>query len=221
MLLVASHVNYEQAWQVLRQSLLDAGCPLTQVVRVVAGADKEVCLVPDDAEVTIGVPYNFFEMTAVYGLHRFVDHPRLRADRYLLLHDTSVVLPDFMPKCHAFFEAMAAGDFDVYHAIKDMRLNIAALSYAFVKTHGAYYGRNGDKIMAWAAEHGAEHSFRRMVPPERVGAGEDALTFGGGERVYGSNIVRHAVRLERLGVVKFVCNDDAEVNPPWQQRDHP
>jgi hypothetical protein len=221
MLLVASHVKYEYAWQVLRRSLLDAGWPLTRVVRVVAGADQEACVVLPDAEVTIAVPFNFYEMTAVYGLHRFIDHARLRADRYLLIHDTCIVQTGFPVKCEAFFETMRTGGYDVYHGIDFMNLNIVALTYDFVKEHGARYGRDGDKHAAWNAELGGDNSFRSLVAPNKVGAGKDPFVFGGGHRVYGSDIVRHAVELPTLGVVKFVANNDADVNPPWQQRDHP
>lgn len=222
MILVASHVNYHQAWGALRQSLLDAHVPMSEVILVIAGADKEVCIMEkEDKETVIAVPYNFYEMTAIYGLHRFIDHPRLKADNYLLLHDTCAVTADFYPKYKAYLQTMKTKRLDVYHALKDMRLNIVALSYDFIKTYGHHYALDGDKPMAWDAEHGGKYSFRSFVPADKVGSDENVLSYGRGQDIYGSKLIRHPVLMETVGVIKFVANNDAEVNPPWQERHHP
>lgn len=221
MILVASHVNYQKAWAILRKTLEDAKVPMQEVIVVTAGADKEFCVVRENLETIIGVPYNFYEMTAVYGLHRFIDHPVLKSSSYLMLHDTCIVEPDFYPKYKAYLESMEEKGLDVYHAIKDMRLNIVGLSYNLIKNHGHNYALNGDKPMAWDAEHGGKYSFRSYVPTEKVGSDENVLSYGPGQDIYGSNLIRHPVRMASVGVVKFVANNDAHVNPPWQERHYP
>lgn len=222
MILVASHINYQKAWEYLRASLLKANVPMSEVILVIAGADKELCMMKHPEEETIiAVPYNFYEMTAVYGLHRFIDHPRLKADNYLLLHDTCAVTSDFYPKYKAYLQRMKERQLDVFHALKDMRLNIVALSYDFIKTYGHHYNIDGDKPMAWDAEHGGKYSFRTYVSEDKVGSDENVLSYGHGIDLYGSKLIRHPVYMETVGVIKFVANNDAHINPPWQERHYP
>lgn len=221
MILVASHVSYQKAWGALKHSLLEAQIDMSNVILVIAGAPNECCEMRKGMETIITVPYNFYEMSAVYGLHRFIDHPRLRAANYLLLHDTCVVTKDFKEKHGVFLQDMTEKGLDVYHAVKDMRVNVLGLSYDFIKMHGQNYGINGDKPAAWHAEHGGALSFRSFVPPQRVSSCGDMLSFGPGQDIYGSKLIRHPINIKCIGVIKFVANDDKDVNPPWQDRSFP
>jgi hypothetical protein len=221
MILVASHRNYKEAWESLKVSLVNAGVSLSNVIRVIAGSEEEIYYPSDspDTPHLIYIPFNFYEMTAVYGLFRFIQFPNLQdPNGYILLHDTCFVGPQFLTASQRFLSVLKERDLDLYHAWDDMRLNILAISLGFIQDHGGFYGINGDKPMAWDAEHGGEYAFRRRVPAERVAAASDKILYGTGRDYYGSGIIRHAVYSPSLDVYKLVANNDADVNPSWEYR---
>jgi hypothetical protein len=222
MIIVASHINYKQAWETLRSSFLDAGVPLSEVIVVIAGAERLECQdnVPDH-EIYITVPYNFYEYTAVYGVHMFMDRPRVKDTCYLLVHDTSVALSDFYNAYKLQKEMVERDNLQLLYLTPSKQLNQVILSYEFIKTYGSHYGFTAGKDLGWKYEHGHQGSFISFADPTRVRAIGVPVSYGPGIKYQNSDIVRHPVIIEPIKLVKYVANNDAHINPPWQERVRP
>lgn len=220
---ISSHVNYGYALNVLLASLDTHGVPRKDVVITVCGRSNEppeIVETGPDSEVIIYVPTNCYELSQAYGIHHFLDHPRVRADYYITIHDTSVATETFGERMKEYAKEMKERDVDVMYALKTKQLNLAGLSYKFMKEHGHNYNKDIDKPAAWVAEHGGELSYLSFVPPERVGAFDCSFYYQPGQPLY-SDLIRHPILIESMGIVKFVCNDTKDVNPPWQERHRP
>jgi len=221
MIVVASHVNYQQAWQTLRESFVRHGQDLRDIVVVVAGASQLAIHANDnDSEVYIDVPYNFYEYTAVYGIYEFIDHPRVKDTCYVLVHDTSTAIEGFPVAYQNVKSVMEQDGLELLFLTPTKQLNQLAMSYNFIKQHGHRYGVNETKETAWAYEHGAHGSLRSWADPVKVRAIGDPIKYHKAIKYPGSDIFRHPVHISPICVVKYVANND-DINPPWQQRCRP
>ena len=211
MLVVASHVNYGAAMQELLVDMETMNVDLKQVVIVIAGAQGMSIQQNQSGVITITIPYNFYELTAVYGIFAYLHHPLLaNCDHFL-----------FMAR---FLSEMKDGGIDVYYASADRKCNIAGLSRRFVQTCGAGYGRDGDKGLAWQAEHNGDFSFvKEATKKDMKVENYPAETFWvpGLFSYPGSPIKRCMVYFGALDMFKFVATCDETINPPWQDRKSP
>lgn len=220
---VNSHVNYARALSNLLASFDRIGFPRSNVVVTVcgrAGHLPELVDIGPDREVFIYVPKNCYDLSHAYGVHCFADHPRVKADYYIGIHDTCIALGDFKERMEAYAMKMADRNLDVLYALGTRQLGLAGFSHAFMKEHGHNYDKEIDKPTAWGAEHGEYLSYQSFVPPEKVGHIDCPFHYMGGQPLY-SDIVRHPIHIQSMGIIKFVANNDSDVNPPWQQRQRP
>lgn len=220
---ISSHVNYKNALAILLKSFDDNGMSRKDVVITICGRSNEPPEIVEtgaDTETLIYVPKNCYEMSQAYGVHLFADHPRVRADYYITFHDTSIITDRFNECVKNYANEMKKRDVDVLYALRTKQLNLVGLSYNFMKVHGHNYNKDIDKPAAWVAEHGREMSYLSFVPPERVGAMDCGFHYQSGHPLY-SDIIRHPVYVESMGIVKFVANASEGINPPWQERQRP
>lgn len=223
MIIVASHINYNQAWGYLRESMVEHQQDMSDVVVVVAGASEEKIVTTDDnSEVYIYIPLNFYELTAIYGAYKYMDHPRLaNAKSFLLVHDTSVVLPGFPQKYSEVSAMMDRDNLELLYFTPTRQLNQLLISREFLKKYGHSWGRNGTKEDAWKGERDGIYSCYYLADHSRVRAIGDQIAFNPAVRYNGSDIYRHPVYITPLNLVKFVANNDAHVNPHWSERNRP
>ena len=220
---VNSHVNYGLALQTLLHSLDCVGFPRKDVIVTICGRSGhpiELIEISPDREVIIYVPKNCYDLSHAFGIHSYIDHPRVKADCYIGIHDTCVAVNEFPLRMREYAQALMRYNFDVLYALETKQLGLAGFSYHFMKEHGHNYDREIDKPMAWAAEHGHELSYLSFVPPEKVGHFKCPFHYETGQPLY-SDLIRHPIHIGSMGIVKYVCNDDADKNPPWQQRVRP
>ena len=113
---------------------------------------------------------------------------------------------------------------DVYYASADRKCNIAGLSRQFVQLCGADYGRDGDKGLAWQAEHNGNFSFIQFANEKglKVESFPSETFWVPGLFSYpNSHIKRCMVYFGSLDMFKFVATCDETINPPWQERKCP
>lgn len=220
---ISSHVGYTYALNVLLNSFDRHDISRKDVIVTICGREgepPEIIETDPDREVIIYVPRNCYEMSHVYGVSCFIDHPRVKADYYITIHDTSLATEKFQDCMKIYANEMKKRDLDVLYALQTRQLNLAGFSYAFMKEHGHNYNKDIDKPAAWDAEHGGTLSYQSFVPPERVGQFECGFKYESGMPLY-SDIVRHPIYIASMGIVKFVANNDNDINPPWQDRQRP
>ena len=220
---ISSHVNFQHARDVVLGTLDRHGFPRKDVIITICGRSNEppeLVETGPDSEVIIYVPTNCFEYSQAYAISEFIDHPRVKADYYLTFHDTCIVLETFERCAKNFVLEMKRRDVDLLYALRTKQFNLAGFTYRYLKEHGHNYNRDIDKPMGWVAEHGGYLSYLSFLPPERVGAMECEYFYQQGIPLY-SDLIRHPIYVASMGIVKFVCNNDADVNPPWQERVRP
>lgn len=220
---VSSHVNFSTAREALFHTFAKYNVPRSNVILTICGRTNEPPELVDtgpDSEVIIYVPENCFEYSQAYAIHKFVDHPRVRADYYITFHDTCIITDTFEQRVKELAIEMKKRDVDVLYALKTKQFNLGGLSYHFMKEHGHNYNQTIDKPTGWVAEHGGKLSYLSFVPPEKVSAMDCGYHYQQGIPLY-SDLIRHPIYVESMGIVKFVCNNDAHVNPPWQERVRP
>lgn len=220
---ISSHVNFQHARNVLLGTFDKHGVSRKDVIVTICGRSnepEEIVETGPDSEVLIYVPTNCYEFSQAYGISKFIDHPRVKADYYVTFHDTCIVLETFEECIKRFVAEMKSRDLDLMYGLRTKQFNLAGFTYRYLKNHGHNYNRDIDKPMAWAAEHGGELSYLSFLPPDRVGAMECDYYYQPGARLY-SDLIRHPIHVASMGIVKFVCNNDADVNPPWQERHRP
>jgi hypothetical protein len=221
MIVVASHVNFNKAWYYLRDSFVKHGVNLKDVVVVVGGSEKEEIIVNgDDTEVYITVPHNFYEYVAIYGIHKFIDHPRIKDNSYLLVHDTSIAMEGFADAVKSVCQRLTDEGLELLFLTKTRQLNQLVLSYDFVKKHGMHYGYTAGKDKAWALEHGAEGSFLWYADKSKVANTDNEIIYGPVIQYPDSDIYRHQVLIHPIRLMKLVGNND-DINPHWQKRVYP
>lgn len=222
MIIVASHVNFRQAWDTLRESFVQHGQNMREVIVVIAGSAKESIHADDpNNEVYIEVPYNFYEFTALYGASAFLDHPRMKDLHYLIVHDTSMVIDGFAEGYADCAKLMSQNGLDALFLTPTKQLMQVMVSYDFLKAHGHTFGINGDKPKAWQYEHGADGSIHALVAPEKQMAIGDPILYGPATKYPSSDIWRHPIFISPIKLYKYVANDDRNINPGWEHRDHP
>ena len=220
---VSSHVNYGHALNIFLESFDKIGVSRKDIIVTICGRkDEPIELVETtpDREIIIYVPKNCYDLSHVFGLYNFIDHPRVKADYYINIHDTCIITEHYTECITKFVQEMYRQNLDVLYALKTRQLNLVGMTYQFVKDHGHNYDKEIDKPAAWDAEHGGKLSYSSFVPPERVGQIDCPFTYQGGIPVY-SDIIRHPIYIASMGIIKFVANDNADVNPPWPQRIRP
>ena len=220
---VSSHVNYGHALNIFLDSFDKSGVSKKDIVVTICGSKDEpveIIETTPDREVIIYVPKNCYDLSHAFGLYNFIDHPRVKADYYINIHDTCIITEYYADRIAKFVQEMYRQNLDVMYALKTRQLNLVGMSYKFIKDHGHNYDKEIDKPAAWGAEHGGDLSYSSFVPPERVGQFDCPFTYQPGIPIY-SDIIRHPIYIESMGIVKFVANDRADVNPPWQQRIRP
>jgi hypothetical protein len=223
MIVVSSHVNYIQAWRTLRESMVEHGQDMRDVVVVIAGAEKEaIDAENDDKEVYIYIPFNFYEVTAIYGVYRYIDHPRLNnANSFILVHDTSIALAGFPEKCQEMSRLLEKDNLELIYFTPTRQLNQLILSREFVRSHGHSWGRNGTKHDAWNSECDGIYSFYYLADHCRVLSIGDPIIYPPPVRYKDSNIYRHPIHITPINLIKLVANNDEHVNPHWSQRSRP
>lgn len=220
---VNSHINYKYALDVLLSSFDTFGVSRKDIIVTICGRANEppeLIETSPDNEVIIYVPKNCYDLSHAYGIHKFIDHPRVKADYYIGIHDTCVITEHFQQCMKNYVKKMKDNNLDLLHALRTKQLGLAGFSYQFMKDHGHNYDKEIDKPTAWGAEHGEYLSYRSFLPPEKVGAIECEFHYDLGRPLY-SDLVRHPIYIGSMGIIKFVCNDMKEVNPPWQERQRP
>lgn len=220
---ISSHVNFKHARDVLLDTFDKYGVPRKDVIVTICGRSNEppeIVETDPDKEVVIYVPENCFEMSQAYGLSVFIDHPRVSADYYITLHDTCIITETFQQCMDNYATEMKRRDVDLLYALATKQFNLAGFSRQYIKDHGHNYNQTIDKPIAWQAEHGGLLSYSSFVPPERVSAFDCPYRYEPGVLLY-SDLVRHPIYVASMGIFKFVCNNDADVNPPWQERVRP
>lgn len=225
MIVIASHVNYQQACSILLQDLNAIGINLKDIVVVIAGSNKDLIVQDPRGFVVIQVTTNFFELSAVYGIAKNLGHECFaNAQHFLLMQDTVQIRKAFRTMYPRFLEEMKNNSADVYYASADRKCNIAGLSRAFVETHGMKYGITADKDKAWKAEHNGEYSFIKFAEESGMkvmDAPIDALWLPGLVNYPDSIIKRCMVYFASLDLFKLVATCDENINPPWQERCSP
>lgn len=220
---ISSHVNFKHARDVLLRSFDKFGVPRKDVIITICGRSNEAPEIVEtdpDKEVIIYVPENCFEMSQAYGLYVFLDHPRVKADYYITFHDTCIITETFQECMKNYSREMRRRDVDLLYALQTKQFNLAGFSYEYIKRHGHNYNRTIDKPIAWQAEHGGLLSYSSFVPPERVSAFDCPYHYEPGVLLY-SDLVRHPIAVASMGIFKYVCNNDMDINPPWQERVRP
>lgn len=221
MIVVNSHKYYGIARMYLLDSLRKIGFPLDKVIVVIAGSDRDdIDIIADNREVYIHVQNNCYDLTHAFGIYKHIDHPRVKADYYVCIHDCCVATSSFTTKTQEFYQKMVDEKLDVLYALKDRRLGLVGLSYNFMKNHGHRYYLSINKGVAWEAEHGRGMAYSAFVPPEKVSQCDCTFSYQPAVQFYDSDIYRHPIMIESLGLVKFVAND-GKINPVWQQRYYP
>jgi len=222
MIVVASHVNYQKAWDTLKHSFRTHGVSMKDVIVVVAGSTSEDIIVQGpDTEVYITVPYNFYEYTAVYGVSKFIDHERVKDTAYVLIHDTSIAMDGFAQAAVELCKRVEQEGLELLFLTESKQLNQVVLSYDFIKTYGHHYGITAGKDRAWHLEHGQEGSFISYANQEKVRNTNNKIRYLPAIKYMDSDILRHPVMIEPLRLLKLVANNDEGVNPPWQKRTYP
>lgn len=199
------------------------GFPRNKLIVTICGRnDQPVELVDlgEDREVRIYVPKNCYDLSHVYAIHHFIDHPKVSADYYIGIHDTCVITETFAAMTAQYAETMKHRNLDVLYALRTRQLGLAGFSQSFMRKYGLNYNQEIDKPQAWAAEHGGELSYSSFVSPDKVGEIDCDFMYGVGQAIY-SDIIRHPIHIASLGMIKFVANDGKNVNPPWQERKRP
>lgn len=221
MIVVNSHKYYGIARMHLLSSLQRVGYPLGKVIFVIAESDRDdIDVFGDNDEVYIHVQNNCYDLTHAYGIHKHLDHPRVKSDYYVCIHDCCIAMPDFAEKTNEFIETMKNQKVDVLYALKDRKLGLVGLSYKFMKDHGHQYYRNVNKGVAWEAEMGRGIAYSNFVSPDKVGQADCMYYCHPGIKCYDSDIYRHPIPIKSLGIIKFVAND-GPINPVWQKRYYP
>jgi hypothetical protein len=225
MIVIASHVKYQQACTILLQDLHVLGVQWNDVAIVVAGSDKDLIVQDPRGFVVIQVTTNFFELSAVYGIAKYLDHDCFKeVDHFVFLQDTVQVRKHFLKMYGTFVEHMKSSGADVYYASADRKCNIAGLSRTFIAAHGLKYGITADKDKAWKAEHNGEYSFVKFAEESGmkvVDAPTDSLWLPGLVNYPDSVIKRCMVYFAALDLFKLVATCDEGINPPWQERCSP
>lgn len=222
---VGSHVNYGLALGYMLQSIKDRGFPMGQVIVVIAGAEADALVDkgPDDI-VILYARINAYDLTHVSAIHRHIDHPRIAADAYVVVHDCCLAQEAFPERVEASARELLERDLDVLYACADRKLGLATLSRSFYERFGPRYDRTLPKTEAWDAEEQRPRSlaYGLAAGPDKTAHADCRYFYGPGSRIYpGSDIVRHPIQIDSLGIVKFVANNDADKNPPWEDRIRP
>lgn len=221
MLVINSHKNYGIARQQLLLSLENQSFPLSQVIVVIAGSDEEALHeYGPHREIEIYVKNNAYDLTHAYGVHRFLEHPRVQSDVYMVIHDVCIATNMFTQCYENFIKRMRDEDLDVLYAFKSKQLGLLGLSQRFYKDHGGHYNVTIDKGIAWQAEHGGQYAYSSYVQDDKVSEMDGEVMYGRPSQIYGSDIYRHPVYVPSMGLYKFVAND-GPINPPYQQRVYP
>lgn len=225
MIVIASHVNYKQACTILLQDLNTLGVKWEDVAIVIAGSSRDAILQDPRGFLVIEVSTNFYELSALYGIAKYLDKDCFaNVNQFLFMQDTVQLRRGFLPMYTKFMQEMKDAHADVYYATADRKCNIAGISRAFLVTHGLKYGINADKDKAWKAEHNGEFSFAAFA--EEAGmkvmdAIPDALWLPGLVTYPDSIIKRCMVYFASLDLFKLVATCDDDINPPWQERCSP
>lgn len=221
MIVVNSHKFYGIARLHLLNSLKEIGYPLNRVIIVIAGSDRDdIDVFGDDQEVYIHVQNNCYDLTHAYGVYKHLNHPRVKSDYYVCIHDCCVARPDFAVKTDMFVQIMRAQNLDVLYAVADRKLGLVGLSYEFMRDHGHQYYRNINKGVAWEAEMGRGIAYSNFVAPHKVSQVACPYQYSPAVRCYDSDIYRHPIAIDSMGIIKFVANDGS-INPVWQKRYYP
>lgn len=227
MIVIASHVNYQQACSILLQDLNNVGIKLNDIAIVIAGSDKDVIIQDPRGFIVIQVTTNFYELSALYGIAKNLNHECFsdaNAKHFLFMQDTVQIRKAFPSMYERFLKHMEDQVADVYYASADRKCNIAGLSRTFLETHGMKYGINADKDKAWKAEHNGEYSFVKLAEESGmkvIDAPTDSLWLPGLVNYPNSNIKRCMVYFGSLDLFKLVATCDEKINPPWQERCSP
>jgi hypothetical protein len=220
---VSSHVNFSHAREVLLSTFDKYQVPRRDVIVTICGRSNEPPEIVEngpDREVYIYVPENCYEYSQAYAISQFIDHPRVKADYYVSFHDTCILTERFQGCMVNYVQEMRRQNLDLLYALASKQFNLAGFSHQYIKEHGHNYNRTIDKPTGWVAEHGGYLSYLSFVPPEKVGAMDCAYGYEPGVPLY-SDLIRHPIHVASMGIIKFVCNNDADVNPPWQERVRP
>ena len=225
MLVISSHKNYGKALEKILGNLKYLNFDLTQVVVVIAGFDI------DKAEYTsengvhfIKVATNFYELTAIYGIHLFLKELFSNEEYFVFIQDTTILLEHFNSAYTDFINKMRRENADVYYASLDKRCNIVGLSHNYIEKCGKEYGITTNKQGAWDVEENrSDLSFQKMAMKYKMKTicylkptecAKSTIKYEG------SDIVRIRVFFESLGIIKLVAVN-SDINPHWEKRTYP
>jgi hypothetical protein len=225
MIVISSHVKYKQACTILLQDLNTLGVKWDDVAIVIAGSSRDAIVQDQRGFIVIEVSTNFFELSALYGVAKYLDKDCFaNVDHFLFIQDTVQVRKGFLQMYAKFMKEMQEANADVYYATEDRKCNIAGISRRFLATHGLKYGINADKDKAWKAEHNGDYSFVKFAEESGmkvIDAVADALWLPGLVNYPDSEIKRCMVYFAALDLFKLVATCDENINPPWQERCSP
>jgi hypothetical protein len=222
---ISTHVNYTKALTILLHDLHVVHTDWNEVVIVVAGSEKDLIVQDPRGFTVIEVTNNFYELSAIYGVAKYIDHGIFKdVTRFLMIQDTIQIRRGFPTMKARFIKEMELMDADVYYASADRKCNIAALSRKFIEGHGLKYGITAKKDLAWAAEHNGDYSFSKFAEESNmkvVDAPWDSLWLPGLINYPDSEIKRCMVYFAALDMFKLVATCDETINPPADERCSP
>lgn len=225
MLVISSHKNYMLALEKLLDNLEYLNFDLTKVAVVTAGSDIQDYEHGSAKGVRfIKVPENFYELTAIYGIHICLNELFPNEDYFVFIQDTTILLQHFKSAYTEFINKMRRENADVYYASLDKRCNIVGLSRKYIEVCGNEYGITTNKQGAWDVEENrSDLSFQKMAMKHNLKTicylkpTECAKTT---IKYPDSDIIRIRVFFESLGIIKLVAVN-SDINPHWEKRVYP
>lgn len=170
---INSHTRYTQPRAQLLDSVRESSFPMTDVIVVIGGVEQSSPpSTTDTSWVKIECTEEAYDFHALTCLFRYKDHPLVRADGYLYLHDTCTV------ERETFVQCLRDLDFSSPYTIYGPPLpaaNICALARGVVERIGWTYNKHISKREAISIEKGVSattpHLYRfgavKPMPPRR------------------------------------------------------
>lgn len=212
-LVVASHGKYSEARQRLLASL--AAWPRDRLVVVLNGQPADGVDRHPDGSHTVRYASNLYEYSAFF-VPRALDAPAGAA--FLLVHDTSVAGPDFLPRARQAFATFREESCDVLWCSRTGQCNVCVFGAAAAARARELWGSlpTVDKRRAIRWEHEADDLSLKGQADLRQTYLHDGSYDTGVEVPYSSGLPRHALYFPALDLKKFYFDMDSHETHPEQ-----
>ena len=198
-LLINSHASYAVPLTQLIDSLASIGFQdFCRIVVVVGGSTADESPVVGASGVMIHTTLNAHDYTALAMVHRHASHVLVAAPVYMLIHDTSLVLPSFL----SFWAGLL--DFIPRPAVlfmyPEMQSNVFPFRSEYIALYGDAFNKNLTKMQALDSElNGLVQSF---APGPLTTFAPHAREHKGVFDVYGTGAPRTTFLYDLFGVYK-------------------